>query len=277
MLCRLAIDEVTSKSGPVQETTPSPDKQSANGQDEAKGYALFDLDQTLIPWDTQLLFCNHVLQRMPWRRFYLLILIPFIPLIKILGAGGMKRVFVNYLWGLSQVELDELAAEFVEKHLPDSCYGEMLEMVEEQKQLGRTTVLSSASPEIWVKPIAEKLGFDHCFATSLEVENRVRLFPEMPGGNNKGANKLRKMRHIFPAGFDPNSGHILPNSHAFSDSHADLPMLLICEHATMVHPTEKLSIEGKKHGWQLVTPARPTKGKVQFALACIRQSLGIYS
>jgi phosphoserine phosphatase len=99
-----------------------------------KGYALFDLDQTLIPWDTQLLFCDFVIKKMPLRRFYLLILIPFLPLTKLLGAGGMKRVFLNYLWGLSLEDLDELAEEFVEQHFPNSFYGEMLEVLEEQKR-----------------------------------------------------------------------------------------------------------------------------------------------
>ena len=258
---------------------PSQQHQGDNSADPSAaktGYALFDLDQTLVPWDTQLLFCNYILKRMPLRRLYLLILIPFLILTKLRGAGGMKRVFLNYLFGLSRDELQEFAAEFVEQHLPHSFYGEMLEVVEQQKKLGRTMVLSSASPDIWVMPIAEKLGFDHCFATTLEIQGRVQLFPELLGGNNKGANKIRKMRHLFPADFDPAGDERLPNSHAFSDSHADLPMLLICEHATMVHPTEKLRLEGQKHGWQLVTPDRPTKGKFQFALACMRQALGIW-
>ncbi|MCP5534678.1 MAG: haloacid dehalogenase-like hydrolase [Akkermansiaceae bacterium] len=259
----------------MEKTTSFCGANPADTPDTGKGYALFDLDQTLVPWDTQLLFCNFVLQRMPIRRLYLLILIPFLPLAKLLGAGGMKRVFLNYLWGLTQEDLDQLADAFVDLHLPDTFYPEMLAVLEEQKQLGRTTVLSSASPEIWVKPIARRLGFDHCFGTGLEVNGRVRLFPDTPGGNNKGSNKLRKMHPVFPAGFDP-SKDTLPNSHAFSDSHADLPMLLICEQASMVHPTDKLSEEGKKRGWKLYTPARPTSGKRQFAIACLRQALGIY-
>ena len=243
---------------------------------QASGYALFDLDQTLVPWDTQLLFCNFVLKRMPMRRFYLLILIPFLPLTKLLGAGGMKRVFLNYLWGLGKADLDELAEAFVEQHVPASFYGDMLDVLEEQKQLGRITVLSSASPEIWVRPIARQLGFDHYFGTTLEMNPRVKLFHELPGGNNKGANKLRKMRHLFPTGFEPYCGDKLPNSHGFSDSHADLPMLNICNEVTMVNPTTTLMTEGEKHSWHLTTPRRPTTGKLQFALSCLRQALGIY-
>lgn len=241
------------------------------------GYALFDLDQTLIPWDTQLLFCNFVLQRMPLRRLYLLGLIPFLPLAKVIGTENMKRVFLNYLWGLNQEELEALAEEFVELHLPEAFYTEMLDVVQQQQQLGRITVLSSASPEIWVKPIAKKLGFDHYFGTTVEIAPRIRLFPDIIGGNNKGANKLVKMRSVLPDGFSPASGDILPNSHGFSDSHADLPMLNICESASMVHPTDKLQIEGSKNGWGTYSPARPTQGKPAFAIACLRQALGLYS
>lgn len=260
----------------MQETVQYQEVPSKSTGPAHAGYALFDLDQTLIPWDTQLLFCDFVIKRMPWRRFYLLIFIPFLALHKILGTEGMKRVFLNYLWGLNPSELEELAHEFVEQHFPETFYGEMLEVLEEQKKLGRTIVLSSASPEIWVKPIAEKLGVDYYFGTTVEVEPHVRLFPDIIGGNNKGANKLRKMKTILPDGFDPNSGEKLPNSHGFSDSHADLPMLNICEDASMVHPTDKLSSEGEKQGWNTYSPERPTTGKKQFAIACLKQALGIY-
>ncbi|NWK56523.1 haloacid dehalogenase-like hydrolase [Verrucomicrobiaceae bacterium N1E253] len=241
-----------------------------------RGYALFDLDQTLIPWDTQLLFCDFILKRMPWRRFYLLIFLPFLSLHKILGSEGMKRVFLNYLWGMTPAELDQLAEEFVDQHYPDSFYPEMLEVLEQQKQQGRITVLSSASPEIWVKPIAKRLGFDFYFGTTLETAPRVRLFPDIIGGNNKSENKIVKMRSILPEGFAPEAGTPLPDSHGFSDSHVDLPMLNICESASMVHPTDKLRAAGEPRGWKTYTPERPTTGKREFAFACIRQALGIY-
>lgn len=56
--------------------------------DTKGGLALFDLDQTLVPWDTQLLFCNCVLREEPWRRVYLLVFLPFLPLVHVLGGRG---------------------------------------------------------------------------------------------------------------------------------------------------------------------------------------------
>lgn len=241
---------------------------------ERRGYALFDLDQTIVPWDTQLLFCNFVLKREPLRRLHVLGLLPFLPFSKILGAGGMKRVFLNYLVGMDAQTIDQYAREFVEEIFPDGMYAEILELVEAQKESGRLTILNSASPEYWVKYLAEKMGFDHYYGTRVELAGRVKFFPDLDGGNNKGEVKLGRMRPHFPESWQ--TGMVLPNSHGYSDSHADLPMLMICERNTMVHPTDKLLAVGEREGWSLLRPERPTKGKFSFAIACARQALGIY-
>ncbi|MGB0774326.1 MAG: haloacid dehalogenase-like hydrolase, partial [Akkermansiaceae bacterium] len=164
----------------------------------------------------------------------------------------------------------------VEEIFPDEFYGDMLDIFAQQKASGRTVVLSSASPDIWVRPIAEKLGADFFFGTKVELDGRVRFFPDLLGGNNKGSNKLTRMREVLPEGFDPSSGELLANSRGFSDSHADLPMLSICEANSMVHPTDKLAAVGEEKGWSLHTPERPTRGRRQFAVACLRQALGIW-
>ncbi|MFD2157941.1 HAD family hydrolase [Rubritalea tangerina] len=243
---------------------------------EAKphGYALFDLDQTIVPWDTQLLFCNFILKRERVRVLYLGIFAPIAIFAKLLGPETMKRVFLNYLAGMDAQVLDKYAREFVDQLIPEGLYAEVVERVEKHKADGVLTVLNSASPEIWVKYIAEKLGFDHYYGTQVAVGTKVKLFPDIIGVNNKGEAKIGRMASLFPD--DWQEGDILPNSHGYSDSHADLPMLMLCERNTMVHPTEKLEVKGQQLGWQLMKPKRPTQTKLQFGLACARQALGIY-
>ena len=239
------------------------------------GYAIFDLDQTIIPWDTQLLFCNYVLKREPLRRLHVLGLIPFLPFTQLLGAGGMKRVFLNYLVGLDEETLNEYARDFVDQVFPGEMYGEVLEIVKEHKKAGRLTVLNSASPEIWVKYLSEKMEFDHYYGTQVELDGRMKLFPDfVTGDNNKGAAKIPRMKHHFPA--DWKEGDVLPDSFGYSDSHADIPMLNICEDNTIVNPTEKLEAYGLKKQWRKISPDRPTNGKWSFAIACMKQSIGIY-
>src|SRR5690606_1964777 len=92
----------------------------------APEYVLFDLDQTVVPWDTQLLFRNHVLQEENWRCVLTFVFLAFVPFFKLLGAGQMKRVFHCYLWGISRQRLDELAESFVEKWLPQVAYPEIV-------------------------------------------------------------------------------------------------------------------------------------------------------
>mgnify|MGYP001828409329 CR=1 FL=1 len=243
---------------------------------EKNGYAFFDLDRTLIPWDTPLLFCNFVIKRMPLRRLYLLLFIPLCPFVKIVTAPRMKRVFLNFLWGLNEKQLNELALEFVDHHFPQSFHTEIIKLFEEQRKLGKLTVLCSASYEILVQPIAQKLGFDCYFGTRLKINGRLNLFPKTLGNTNKGTHKIQRMLPIFPDGFNPSSGDTLPNSHAYSDNHADVPMLLLCEHASIVNPTTELRDIGEKHGWSVHTPPRPTQGKRNFAIACLKQGMGIF-
>jgi len=225
--------------------------------EEKSGYALFDLDQTIVPWDTQLMFCNFVLKREPLRRLHVLGLIPFLPFIKLLGAGGMKRVFLNYLAGLDEDTINAYASEFVDELFPEGMYADVLEIVKEHKFL------------------AEKMGFDHYYGTQVEIEGRLKFFPDfVTGENNKGAAKIPRMQHHFPA--DWKDGDVLPNSYGYSDSHADIPMLDICEDNTIVNPTEKLESYGARKGWHKITPNRPTTGKWSFAIACMKQSIGMY-
>ncbi|MDB4382073.1 haloacid dehalogenase-like hydrolase [Akkermansiaceae bacterium] len=56
-------------------------------------HVLFDLDQTIVPWDTQLVFRSYVLQQEGWRRALTLVFILFLPLNKLLGAGLTRVCF----------------------------------------------------------------------------------------------------------------------------------------------------------------------------------------
>jgi len=67
----------------------------------SRGFALFDLDHTLLPHDTQALFCNFVLRREGWRRVFLIwffLSLPFAAL-RLISLRTMKRVFSSYLVG----------------------------------------------------------------------------------------------------------------------------------------------------------------------------------
>ena len=248
---------------------------------EKNGYALFDLDHTLLPFDTQVLFCNFVLQREAIRRrLYVFIFALFLPfaLLRICSLRKMKRVFSSYLWRLPEERLRQLAREFAEEKVPQVVYPEVLAELKKHQQEGRVTILNSASPDVYAKEIARVLGFDHCVATRLRIEDPMPLIPRIDGPNNKHEAKIPPMieQGMLPEGFDPERGDQLPDSYGYSDSRADVPLLSICEQGIMIHPSEAYAAIGRERGWTTMMPQQPYAGKWGGRWASIQQALGIY-
>lgn len=229
-------------------------------------YVLYDLDQTIIPWDTQLVFRSYVLRKEPLRRLLTLIFIAFLPLNKILGAGGMKRVFHSYLWRMSQERLQKHVDGFLSEWLPKLPYPEILEDIARYKQSGHHLVLSSASPELWVKGIGKALGFHTSLGTLFEWGERVEFFPDLIGENHKGEEKVRRL-----ASLGINSAEA-----GFTDSRADLPLLGLCGEKTLVNPLSSFRKTGEENKWPILEPERPWKNRLAFGLGCARQLFGFW-
>lgn len=236
----------------------------------AKGWALFDLDQTIVPWDLQVLFCNFVLKREGWRRFLLIPFFMLLPLAKVLGSEVMKRVFMGFAWGMEKEQLLAWGKEFAEQVAQDLPYPEVMAEIERHRAEGRTLVLVSASPETYVSHIGREFGFDHVFGTVVEVGERLAWFPRFPYGNNKKENKVVRLRDEL--GLEG----VLPNSEGYSDSKADLPMLEMCEKVVTIHPEGILAEKAKENGWRVLTPEKPWRDRKQFALDCLKMMLGCY-
>jgi HAD superfamily hydrolase (TIGR01490 family) len=233
------------------------------------GLALFDLDGTLIAWDTQMLFCDHVLKREGWRRAYLCLFAAFLPAMKIFGDAGMKRVFLSYLWQVDRSQLSLWVEEFVADFFPAKCYPQILEKLKRHQDAGHLTVLASASPEFYVKAIGRALNFDIALGTPVEMAERIPLFPDLC--NHKGAEKVRRLSEIL--GMPPDGAW--PQSYGYSDSSADLPMLACCQQNTLVNPSAKLTAIGKMHGWEIQRPEKPWHGRSAYLLEVLRRCTGL--
>lgn len=220
-----------------------------------KGIALFDLDGTLVPWDCQIVFRHHVVRREPLRGLSLAVFVLFTPLARLLGDGGMKRVFLCYLWKMPPADLDIHAERFATE-VASHGYPELLDALHHHQQAGHLTILTSASPECYVRKIAAKLGFDIALGTDVE---HGPFFPDLD--NHKGAAKVERLQRVLPGSWwDPNGR--LVNSHGYTDSSADLPLLGICQHATLVNPDRTLTALAEKNGWQIIRPQRPWRSPI---------------
>lgn len=238
-------------------------------------FALFDLDQTLLPYDTQGLFCNFVLRREGWRRLYLPLFTAAAPLraVRLVSTGGLKRTFLSFLWRMPRARLTELVHEFAENVVPPLCYPEILAEVEKHRAAGRTLVLNSASPEFYLSAIARVLRFDHFFGTRIQFQrDPLPLIPRLEGENNKQHEKLKRMRHLLPG----EASLPLAGSWAYSDSKADLPMLRWVEHPVVVNPDPFLTGVAAEEEWPVMRPPRPQKSRAAFFGDCALQALGLW-
>lgn len=227
---------------------------------------MFDLDGTLIAWDCQLLFRHFVLRREPWRGIFLPVFLAFLPLAGLLGAGGMKRVFLSYLWKMDTDVLAGYSREFAASLMP-SIYPELRERLETHRAAGHFLILASASPEFYVREIGRELGFDLTLGTPVELGH---FFPDLE--NHKGSAKVERLHEVLPAGYFENG--MLRHCHGYTDSTADLPMLALCDTVTVVNPSPSLTEIATASGWEIVRPVRPWKSKAGFAIRTVKLLVG---
>ena len=260
----------------------------------SKRYALFDLDYTLIPQDTLLLFCNYILRRHRARILFIFVFAPILPLValKLVGSKGLKRFFLSFLFGLRREYIESAAQDFVRRSVLPRIYPEIRAEVDRHRKEGRITVLNTASPFFYAKYIGEELGFDHVYGTPVVLPDRFPLIGRIDGKNNTRYAKIEQMMDILPSAVQillrttpphkpsrPNypDAAVLVDSWSYSDSDADLPMLRLTEHARLVHPEKQSLIdEGRAKGWTVFHPIRPYHSRSGKIYHSIKQLLGLY-
>jgi HAD superfamily hydrolase (TIGR01490 family) len=232
------------------------------------GIALFDLDGTLLAWDCQLLFRDFVVRREPWRRVFLLPFLALVPLAPLLGKNRMKSVFLAFLWRMPEEQLAGFFRDFADSVMP-LIYPDVRDLLEKHRASDHLLILASASPEGYVKEIGARLGFDISLGT---VVQHGPLFPHLV--NHRGRAKSFRLHAVL--GNRHFSHDKLIHSHGYTDSTADLPMLALCDAATVVNPKPRLEAIARENGWTIVRPQRPWSGSLDRACRslCLLLSIG---
>lgn len=237
-------------------------------------FAIFDLDQTLLPYDTQAMFCGSVLRRNGWRRAYLAMFGPaaLLRVVRLLSTRQLKRAYWSCLWRLPKAELEGIVSDFVERDVVPNLYPEVLAEVDRHREAGRTLILNTASPEFYANAIGRRLGFHHTIGTRVQLANVAPLLPPVEGPNNKYDAKLTAMRHLMPTELSLP----LPGAFAYSDSRADLPLLRFVENAVTVNPDRWLEQVAVEEGWRVMRLPRPNPSRFSFNRDCALQALGFW-
>jgi HAD superfamily hydrolase (TIGR01490 family) len=186
--------------------------------------AIFDLDHTLTKRESLLLFFRFVRGEL---RFLggLVRLLPAIAryALKQIDNQRLKQAFFQeYLGQWERSTVTALGERFVARYLPGMLRSQAVERLRWHQAQGHRTLIVSASPELYVRPLAQQLGMDGGLGTRLVVV-AGRLTGEIDGANCYGAEKVRRLRAWL--------GDVEPDEiYAYGDSRGDRELLAIATH-----------------------------------------------
>lgn len=210
---------------------------------------VFDLDRTVTRHSTFIPFLWFAACSRPHR----LLLVPAILLaalayrLGLLSRGGIKAFMLTcILGGTPRPAVERLGAAFAAR-----CAGRGLrpgarQAIDRARSRGRTLVLATASFDFYVEPLAKQLGFHRVVATRAAWSGSGRLTGRIEGENCYGAEKLRRLEQAVPE---------LKRDHrvaAYSDSHADWPLLQWADWGIAVNPSRRLRQLAEAAGMEIV-------------------------
>ena len=173
---------------------------------------VYDFDKTILPYDSTEAFFRHCLRR--WPR----VLLPALGALP--WAAGMplgltsktraKEVFYRFLALVPDIDAE--LTRFWELHLGDINAWYLARRREDD-------IVSSASPEFLLRPVAERLGF-RLLASRVDRHSGWTL-----GENNHGEEKVRRLEKEYPG---------LGIAEFYSDSLSDAPLARLAERAFLV-------------------------------------------
>lgn len=216
--------------------------------------AIYDMDRTITVSGTYTPFLFHmVFARAPWR----LIFLPLLPFgfigygLKLISRKNLKIYNQRLLLGSKPdvAKLQPHIESYADKVMQKNSYAKAIAQVEADRAEGRMLVLATASYELYVSAIAERLGFDAVIGTRLKVDDKGQVLPEIIGENCYDEAKLDRIKaFLHEQGLVRKDIHI----RAYSDHVSDAPMLEFADEAVATTPSASLRAIAKKRSWKIV-------------------------
>ena len=208
-----------------------------------KRLVFFDLDGTISRRDTLLPFVLGFLLRRPWRMPRLLGVVP-VALGFVLGRadhGELKGALLQAtLGGVSRREIDAWRARFLPRLHATGLFADALRAVDQHRRAGDHLVLMSASVDLYVPELAQRLGFDEAICSGVQWRGD-RLQGQLNTPNCRGAEKSRCFHEV--AGRFPNLKTV-----AYGNSEPDVAHLRLADEAVLVNANSALADRAKVFG-----------------------------
>jgi phosphatidylglycerophosphatase C len=207
--------------------------------------AVFDLDGTITRRDTYAAYLLGYGRRhaRTWLRLTSLAFVAVAILVRgrdrsLLKAAALQAVF----GGLDRERIEAWNDSFVPWCLRRLSRADAVARIAAHRRAGDRLLLATASLDLYVHRFARELGFDEVLCTRVAWTADGRVAGTLDGGNLKGAAKLAAVQRAVAA------ASRAPTVVAYSDHHADLPLLRWADRGVAVCPTAKLRAAATAEG-----------------------------
>ncbi len=192
--------------------------------------AAFDFDGTLTQRDTLMPF---LARGLGWPRFLLALLrcspwLAALALRLIPNHVAKQKLLLVTLKGKTLEQMGDWTNRWLDQSLPGQLQSWSMARLGEHRQAGHCCVLVSASPDTYLKRVAEQLGFDALLCTEMAVDNG-RLTGLMKTPNCHGEQKVLRLKAWMTERFGVESSAEIV--YAYGDTSGDKPMLRLATHA----------------------------------------------
>ena len=213
--------------------------------------ALFDLDHTLLSGDSDMLWCNFLIDRGLLDESFRA---RNTEMLRRYTEGTVTPIefcnfFASTLAGHDAVFWQPYREQFLTELVRPRIPADARALLTRHRAAGDTLVLTTATNRVITELVAHDLGVEHHLATEVEVVDgrytgRTRDVLNMRTGKVERAHRFLKERGL------PETA--LKQATFYSDSINDLPLLSAVGHPVAVDPDDRLLSAARRHGWQIL-------------------------
>lgn len=148
--------------------------------------------------------------------------------LRLLGAGFTKRWLISRLAGANLIEVEYMAAEYVEKIIMKRLREPLIERLKGHAAKGDYLVLLSGGFEIYLRYFGTRFNFHRVIGNDLEVRDE-KLTGRIVGKDCLGEEKVQRLRQMINL-----ESHDLKRAVVYSDSVSDLPLFRLVGHRVAI-------------------------------------------
>lgn len=210
--------------------------------------AVFDLDGTITRRDTLFPYVWHYLARRPWRLARLLAVAPAAMVYVLAGRdrGRLKAALLRHtLRGETRAAIAAWNAAYLPRVIARELLADAVAAIARHRQRGDTLVLMSASVDLYVPGLGQRLGFERVICTEVRWDGDL-LDGALVTPNRRGEEKARCLERL--------RGELAPVARitAYGNSDSDLPHMRLAEHGVLVNGSRRARAEAAAFGIECV-------------------------